>query len=162
MPIVRVNHRLPILYMSKRMVHIYTAENTVHQLAIGYMINPSLHINKMFKTQVEKCLGCSFSIETMHTIKKFPMKKNTSVMVLIIIYETVGMSIKSVYIVLSCVVYTLIGNYGCTGYLPCQSKKSCDISKNKIFKETNFNLLLGIGIPELLLNLVSFHGFMLK
>ena len=83
-------------------------------------------------------------------------------MALIIIYETVGMSIKKVFRVLSCVVYTLIENYVFIDYLSCQSKKLCDISKNTTFKETNFNLLLDIGIPELLLNLVSCHGFMLK
>ena len=49
-PIVGVYHRLPKLHMSKIMVHIYTTEKTVHQFAIGYIINPSLHINKMFKT----------------------------------------------------------------------------------------------------------------
>ena len=53
MPIVGVNQSLPIIHMSKIMVHIYTIDKTVHQFAIGYSINPSLHINKMFKTQVE-------------------------------------------------------------------------------------------------------------
>ena len=68
MPIVGVNHRLPILHMSKIMVHIYTEDKTVHQFAIGYMINPSLHFNKMFTTQVENILGCSFYIKTMQSI----------------------------------------------------------------------------------------------
>ena len=36
------------------------------------------------------------------------------------------------------------------------------MSKNPAFKETSFNLLLDIGIPELLMDLVSCHGFMLK
>ena len=54
MQIVGVNHRLPILHMSKKMVHIYTTDKTVRQIDIGYMVNLSLHINKMFKTQVEK------------------------------------------------------------------------------------------------------------
>ena len=52
MPTVGVNHRLPILHMSKITVHIYTTEKTVHKFAIGYTINPSLHIKKMFKTKV--------------------------------------------------------------------------------------------------------------
>ena len=83
-------------------------------------------------------------------------------MALIIICGTFGISIKKVFRVLSCVVYTLIDNYVCIDYLPCQSKTLCDISKNKTFKEMTFNLLFGIGITELLLNLVSFHVFMLK
>ena len=148
--------------MSIIMVHIYTTENTVYQFSIGYIINPCLHINKMFKTQVEKCLGCSFYIETMQTIKKILMKKNTSVMALVMIDENVGMSINKLFRVLSCVVYTPMDNYVCIDYLLCQTKTLCEISKNITFKETNLNLLLGIGIPELLLNLVSSYGFMLK
>ena len=66
------------------------------------------------------------------------------------------------YRVLSCVVYTLIENYVCIDYLSCQSKTLCAISSNSSFKETSFVLLLGIGIPELLLSLVYFDGFMLK
>ena len=65
MLIVGVNNCLTLLYLSKIMVHIYVTDKTVHKFAIGYMINPSLNINKMFKTQVEKCLGCSFSVEKM-------------------------------------------------------------------------------------------------
>ena len=42
MPIVGVNHRLPILHLFKRMVHIYTTDKTIHQFAIGYIINPSI------------------------------------------------------------------------------------------------------------------------
>ena len=71
MPIVGVNNRLPLLHMSKRMVHIYTTGKTIHHFVIGYMINPSLKLRQIFKTQVEKCLGYYFSIKTMKTIKTF-------------------------------------------------------------------------------------------
>ena len=73
--------------MSKIMVHIYSTENTIHQFAIGYMINPSLHINRVFIEQVQKCLGCTFSIETKKTIRDCLLKKNTSIMTIIMIYE---------------------------------------------------------------------------
>ena len=85
-PIVGVNHRLAILHLSKRMVHNYTTEKTIHQFTIGYMINPSLNFNKIFRTQVENFLGCSFSNLIMKTIKNCLMNKNTSVMALIMIY----------------------------------------------------------------------------
>ena len=74
-PIVGVNHRLPILHISNRMIYIYSTEKTVHQFSIGYMINPSIHINKIFKTKIEKLLGCYFFIETMQTIKKFQRRR---------------------------------------------------------------------------------------
>ena len=63
---------------------------------------------------------------------------------------------------LSCVVYSLIDNYVCIDYLACQSKTLSFISSKPTFEDTSFNILLGIGIPELLLNLVSCHGFTKK
>ena len=39
-PIVGVNNRLSLLHLSKRMVHIYTTEKTIHKFEIGCMINP--------------------------------------------------------------------------------------------------------------------------
>ena len=71
MPIVGVNHRLPILHTSKIMVHIYSKEKTVHKFDIGYMISPSLRINNVFRTQFQRLLGCSLSIETMKITKVF-------------------------------------------------------------------------------------------
>ena len=73
-----------------KMIHIYTTGKTINQLAIGYIINPSLQFNNTFITQVEKFLGVSFSIGTMKTIKNIMMKKNTCVMALIMIYENNG------------------------------------------------------------------------
>ena len=64
--------------------------------------------------------------------------------------------------VLIFVVYTLIYNYVCIDYLSCQSKTLSAISCNPAFKNTSFNMLSGIGIKELLLNLVSCHGFTKK
>ena len=86
-PLVGVNHRQPILHMSKIMVHCYSIDESINQFAIGYMINPSLNCKKVFREQVEKCLSVSFNEKTMETIKYFLRKKNTCVMALIIIYE---------------------------------------------------------------------------
>ena len=59
----------------------------MNQFAIGYMINPSLKFNNTFRTQVEKWFIDYFYIMTMRTIKMFLMKKNTSVMALLMNYE---------------------------------------------------------------------------
>ena len=87
MPIVGVSHRQPILHMSKIMVYCYTKDETINQFSIGYMINPSLYFNNVLRTQVEKCLSVLFSSRKMKTIKYSPMKNNTCVMELIMIYE---------------------------------------------------------------------------
>ena len=69
------------------MVHCYSTDETIHQFSIGYMINPSLKFYTAFRTEVETFLRGSFSVMTMKTIKTCLMKKNTSVMALIMIYE---------------------------------------------------------------------------
>ena len=90
MQILGVNHHLPTLHISKIMVHCYTTNETINQLSIAYMINPSLKSNNAFRTKVEKCFSVYFSIRTMRTIKNCLMNNNTCVMALIMIYENNG------------------------------------------------------------------------
>ena len=94
----------------------------MNQFAIGYMINPSIKFKNAFRTQVEKYLSVYFSTRTTKTIKDCLMKNNTCVMALIMINENDGYTPKTLYRVLSCVVYSLIANYFCIDYLSCQSK----------------------------------------
>ena len=70
-------------------------------------------------------------------------------------YETKTKKPTTVYRVLSCVIYSVIENYVCNNYLCCHSKKLSVISSDKIFGEASYNELLGIGIPEVLTNLIS-------
>ena len=91
MPLVGVNHRQPILHMSKIMVHCYSKDETINQFEIGYMINHSLNCNKVFKIQVEKCLSVSFHMET---IRDCLRKNNTRVMAIKVIYENNGVKPK--------------------------------------------------------------------
>ena len=63
---------------------------------------------------------------------------------------------------LSCIVYSLIYNYVCIDYLSYQSKTFSSLLSKPKFEDISFNILLGIGITELLLDLVSFYGFMKK
>ena len=99
------------------------------------MINHYLHINRVFREQVQKSLGCYFSTKTMKAIRYCLLNKNTYVMALIMIYENSGKGIRKVYRVLSCVVYTLIDNYVCIYYLSCQPKTLCGISKIQHLKK---------------------------
>ena len=84
------------------------------------MINPSLNCTKLFRLQVEKCLIVSFNSRAMETVRYYIKNKNTCVMALIMIDENNGGNAKTVYRVLSCVVYYLINNYVCIDYLLCQ------------------------------------------
>ena len=66
--------------------------------------------------------------------------------------------------VLSCVIYTIISNYVCIDYLACESKKLSELPVyfGGSFKHGNksYDKILGIGIPYLLMNLMSCHEFL--
>ena len=64
----------------------------------------------------------------------------------------------------SCVIYTITGRYVCIDYLGSEESKLSGLkiactgsSKHNVM---DYNNLLGIGIPDLLLNLLSCHGFL--
>ena len=74
--------------MSKIIVYPYTTYKQINQFSIGYMINPSLHVNKAFREKNEKSLrakfrpwykslmnkaedGCNDSTDTSHTDKEY-------------------------------------------------------------------------------------------
>ena len=86
-------------------------------------------------------------------------KKNMCVIELVIFYENGTTNQMKVFRLLSCVIYYVIDNYFCIEYICCQSKTLSIIYCDKILENTSYNELLGIGIPEVLMNLISFHGF---
>ena len=65
--------------------------------------------------------------------------------------------------VFSCVIYKTINNYFCIDYLGSESKKLSElgIGSGGRFKHVNksYDKILGIGTPDLLMNLMSCHGF---
>ena len=53
LPLVGVNHNQPIIQISKWMVYIYATYEQINLFSIGYIINPSLHINKVFRENLK-------------------------------------------------------------------------------------------------------------
>ena len=53
LPLLGVNHCQPIFHMFKILVYLYTTDECINQFPIGYMINPTLHVNMVFREQVE-------------------------------------------------------------------------------------------------------------
>ena len=97
---------------------------------------------------------------TMETIIYVMIKRGKCVIELIMFYGSKGTKPKNWYGLLSCFLYSIIENYVWIDYLSCQSKTLSSIYSNRIFEQKRFNTLLGIGIPEVLLNVVSCHRFM--
>ena len=48
-PLLGVNHHLPIFHMSKLIININSTEKRINKSAIGYMVNPKLNVNKVFR-----------------------------------------------------------------------------------------------------------------
>ena len=66
--------------------------------------------------------------------------------------------------VLSCVIYTIIDRYVCIDYLGTEIKKISELRLGCTFSSKHegmdYNNLFGIGIPDILLNMLSCHGFL--
>ena len=66
--------------------------------------------------------------------------------------------------VLSCVIYTIIDRYVCIDYLGTEKKKISELRLGWNFKRNHegmdYDNLFGIGIPDILLNMLSCHGFL--
>ena len=77
-------------------------------------------------------------------------------------YEN-GKKTREMFRVLSCVIYTIIIKYVCIYYLGSEKSKlsylRIGVSGRYTTFDTDYDHLLGIGIPYLLLNLLPCHGF---
>ena len=74
--------------MAKRFIWINETKKLINEFTIGYMINPGLNVNKAFREKVGKCMYTKFGEITQLFIKATLAKNNTSVLALIMVYET--------------------------------------------------------------------------
>ena len=49
LPLLGDNHRLPLLHMDKRFNWLEEIGERINEFKIGYLINPSFYVNKLFK-----------------------------------------------------------------------------------------------------------------
>ena len=97
--------------MSVTLFFVNITEERINPFSIGYVINPTFNVNKVFIYQFEKCLKEKFRQSTMKGIKIVMRKKYTCVIELGIFYETKTKNPTKVYRMLSCVLYSFIKNY---------------------------------------------------
>ena len=86
-------------------------------------------------------------------------KDNTCVIALVVFNENIKTNPMKVFRVLSFVVYSFIDNFVWIGYISCQSKILSVSYSDKISMDRSYIKLLCIIIPEVLMNLISCHGF---
>ena len=75
LPLLGSNNCLPLLHMDNRFIWLEETGDRINEFEVGYMINPSLHVNKEFKEQVEKFMNTTFGELTQHFIKTALKKK---------------------------------------------------------------------------------------
>ena len=63
------NNCLPLFHMAKSFIWIGETKEFFNDFLIGYMINPTLNINKAFIEQVNKCMKTPFGAITQPHIR---------------------------------------------------------------------------------------------
>ena len=155
---------MPLLHMSKSYIWIEETNQRINQFSFGYMMNPDLYRNKALKQQVKVCFRNTFGLDTTSRINTILMKKNTIVLALVIFYESGNINPRKMFKVLSCVIYTIIEKYVCIDYLGTEKKEIRDLNIGSTLSSKHdgmdYNNLFGIGIPDVLLDIFSCHGFL--
>ena len=76
----------------------------------------------------------------------------------------IGGNSSKMFRVLSCEIYTIISKYVCIDYLGYEISKlsylHLGITGRYKYFDTDYDKVLGIGIPDLFLNFLSCHGFL--
>ena len=75
LPLLGDNHHLPLLHRAKYFIWIEETGKRINEIDIGYMINPSFHVNKAFRDQVEKSMNTTFGELTQPFTKATLSKK---------------------------------------------------------------------------------------
>ena len=81
------NNCMPLSHMAKSYICIEEKNQRINEFSIGYMMNPNLNMNKVFREQVKICMKTTFSTSTMTQISKILFKMNTRVLALVMLFE---------------------------------------------------------------------------
>ena len=68
-PMLGDNHFLPLFHMDKSFIWLEERKERINEFLIGYMINPTLNIKKVFREQVNKCMKTTFGAITKPSMK---------------------------------------------------------------------------------------------
>ena len=83
---------------------------------------------------------------------------------LVVFYELGDFNPRKIFRVLSCVIYTIIYRYVCTDYLGTETKKISELrlgcTLEKKHENMDYDNIFGIGITDILLNMLSCQGFL--
>ena len=78
--VLGANCRMPLIHMSNRKTWIEEKNQCINEFPFVYMLNPVLHMNKVFKEQVKAFLINTFGADTNKHINKTLMNLDTRVL----------------------------------------------------------------------------------
>ena len=84
--LIGVNYCQTLIHMYRILVDLYPTEKQINQFSVGYIINPLLHVNEVFREKVENVLIATFHENTMENIRYVMRKKDTCVIAIIMFY----------------------------------------------------------------------------
>ena len=97
----------------------------------------------------------TFDASKSQAMRKLMKDENTRILVLIVFYYNTN---YLVYKVLGVVIYFILEHYVCINYLCLQKENKLSLT-HKLFEENLYDNISGIGITEMLLNIVSCYVF---
>ena len=161
--LVGTNHCLPLSHMAKSYIWLEEKNQRINEFSIEYMMNPNLFINKAFKEQVKICLKTKFSTTILSHISKISLKPDTRVLALVMFHENRKKTLENVQSFESCNIcnYKQLCLYWLFRFWDF-FKSDLNLGYDGIYKHFNksYENVLGFGIPDLLMNLLSCHGFL--
>ena len=115
----------------------------------------NLKQNKAFSDKTDKCLSTQFDGETSSYMKKTVKRDSTRDISMIMFYNNRQ---SLIFKVLGVSVYWFLGKCVCVNYFCLQREVKFSLL-HRWFEDTSFNELSVIGIPKVLLNIVSYYSY---
>ena len=79
-------HRLTLSHMAKSYIWLVERNQRTNEFSIGYIMNPNLNMNKLFREQVRVCMKNTLPTSTMTKISKILLKLNARVIALVMFF----------------------------------------------------------------------------
>ena len=73
--------------MTRSYIWLEETNQRINEFSIGYIMNPNLSMEKVFREQVKVCMKNTFSTSTMTHISKILLKPNKRVLALVMFFE---------------------------------------------------------------------------
>ena len=126
----------------------------VHQFHVRYMPHHLMKKHGTHRDNVIKMFQLTIKLVALKHTKNELSKKNVSVLSFIMFYKNRN---TFMYKVIGALIYAIIYEYTCLDYLGLLQERYPNTMITS--KKPRFNDFYGLGIPEILMNIMSYHGF---